>query len=78
VSQLEQGSHGPKAQECGAMKIMVKAEKAGQVVAQCEFDVSQEDIRTSARKAFVRLLKVIPEESSLFDDDVRLKFEKLE
>jgi hypothetical protein len=60
------------------MRIVVKAEKAGQVVAQSGFDVSQEDMRTSTRKAFVRLLKVLPEEPSLFDDDVRLKFEKVE
>ena len=60
------------------MKIVAKAEKAGQVVAQAELDMSQEDIRTSARKAFIRLLKVLPKGSSLFDDDVRLKFEKVE
>jgi hypothetical protein len=61
-----------------AMKIVAKAEKAGQVVAQAEFDVSQEDMRTSTRKAFARLLKVLPGESSLFNDDVRIKFEKTE
>jgi hypothetical protein len=60
-----------------AMKIVVKAEKAGQRVAQSECEVMQEDLRTTARKAFVRLWKQHPD-LPLFDDDVRIKFEKTE
>jgi hypothetical protein len=60
-----------------AMKIVVKAEKAGQVVAQSECEVTQEDLRKTARKAFVRLWKQKPD-LPLFDDDVRIKFEKTE
>jgi hypothetical protein len=58
------------------MKIVVKAEKAGQVVAQAECEVTQEEtLRKTARKAFARLCKEKPD-LSLFDDDVRIKFEK--
>jgi hypothetical protein len=43
------------------MKIVVKAEKSGQVVAQSEFKITTEDLR-----------------KTLFDDEVRIKFEKTE
>ena len=60
------------------MKIVAKAEKAGQVVAQSDCEVTQEeDLRKTARKAFVRLWKQTPD-LPLFDDDVRIKFEKTE
>jgi hypothetical protein len=57
------------------MKIVVKAEKSGQVVAQSEFKITTEDLRKTARKAFVGLWKQNPD-LPLFDDDVRIKFEK--
>jgi hypothetical protein len=53
----------------------VKAEKAGQVVAQSEWEVMQEDLRKIARRAFMRLWKQKPD-LFLFDDDVRIKFEQ--
>jgi hypothetical protein len=42
------------------MKIVVTAEKAGQVVAQSEREVTQEDLRKTAQKAFARLWKQKP------------------
>lgn len=59
------------------MKIVVKAEKAGQVVAQIRVGRTQEDLRKTARRAFVRLWKQKPD-LSLFDDDVRVSFDKTE
>lgn len=58
------------------MKIVVKVEKAGQPVAQSEFDVKNPD------KVELRLGKALNDFRdknpgvSLFDNDVRIKFEK--
>jgi hypothetical protein len=58
-----------------AMKIVVKAEKAGKVVARSEREVTQEDLRKTAQKAFARLWQQKPN-LSLFDHDLLVRFEK--
>lgn len=58
------------------MKIVVKAEKSGQVLAQSEFEVKREgQLLKRVRKAFAHFRKEHPD-LSLFDDDIRVKFEK--
>jgi hypothetical protein len=60
------------------MRIVVKAEKAGQPLAQFDYQVEEKDKpRRSVAKAVARFCKEhfnVP----LFDEDVRLKFEKVE
>jgi hypothetical protein len=57
------------------MKIVVKVEKAGQVVGQTMFDVGKvREPMKQAGKAFKAFRKEHPT-VSLLDNDVRLKFE---
>jgi len=60
------------------MKIVVKLEKAGQVIAQTEFDAGDsKNIQKKAGRAF----KVFREEHpdlSLLDEDMCIKFSKAE
>jgi hypothetical protein len=60
------------------MKIIVKAEKAGQMIAQTIFEVKKpERILKRARKAF-EAFREEHRDVPIFDDDVRVKFEKAE
>ncbi len=60
------------------MKITVKAEKAGQVIAQTIFEVKKpERILKRAKRAFEAFRGEHPD-VPIFDDDVRVKFEKAE
>ena len=60
------------------VKIIVKAEKAGQPLAQFEYQVETEDKpHKSAGKAVAKFCKRHPG-VHLFDEDVRLKFERVE
>jgi hypothetical protein len=60
------------------MKIVVKAEKAGQVIAQSDFEVKKEgNLLKRARKAFAKFRQDYPD-LPLFDDDVKIKFDKAE
>ena len=60
------------------VKIVVKAEKAGQPLAQFEYQVETEDKpHKSAGKAVAKFCKGHPG-VHLFDEDVRLKFERVE
>jgi hypothetical protein len=60
------------------VKIVVKAEKAGQPLAQFEYQVETEDKpHKSAGKAVAKFCKRHPG-VHLFDEDVRLKFERVE
>ena len=60
------------------MKIIVKAEKAGQSLAQLEYEGErQEKPHRAMAKALVRFCKKYPD-VALLDDDVRVKFEKTE
>lgn len=60
------------------MKITVKAEKAGQVIAQTIFEVKKpERIMKRAKRAFEAFREEHPD-VPIFDDNVRVKFEKAE
>ena len=60
------------------MKIMVKVEREGQPVAQFEYQLEKGDKpQKGAARALVRLCKENPK-VSLFDSDVRVKFEKVD
>lgn len=60
------------------MKIVVKVEKAGQPLAEFEYELEREiESPKGAAKALNRLCKANPN-ISLFDSDVRVKFEKAE
>ncbi len=58
------------------MRIVVKAEKAGQVVAQSELEVKNEGaLLKRARKAFVQFRKDHPD-LDLFEPNLSVRFEK--
>jgi hypothetical protein len=64
------------------MKIVVKAEKDGQVVAQSEFKVrkdvrKEENLLKRTRKALTRLRQDHPD-LDLFAPNVKIKFDKVE
>ncbi|MGZ5402750.1 MAG: hypothetical protein ACXWDA_06345 [Aeromicrobium sp.] len=60
------------------MKIVVTAEKSGQVLAKSEFDAGKPaDPAREVRRALKTFHKEHPE-VSLFDDDIRFKFDKAE
>jgi hypothetical protein len=60
------------------MKIVAKVEKSGQLLAQSELKLAQgDDPAERAAKALARLRKQTPN-VPLFDEDVRVKFEKVD
>jgi hypothetical protein len=60
------------------MKVVLKVEKSGQVIAQSEFEVNKEKgLLKGSRKAFAQLQEEHPD-LGLFDNDVRIKFEKIQ
>jgi hypothetical protein len=59
-----------------SVRIVVKAERSGQVIAQTEVEVKKEgDLIKQSRKAFNQFRKEHPD-LSLFDDNVCIKFAK--
>ena len=60
------------------MMIIVKVHKAGELVTQSELELEgNQDPDEGVRKAFKRFLKEHPD-TPLLDEDVTLKFEKVE
>jgi hypothetical protein len=69
-------SHAPRRQEGTIMKVMVKAEKAGRIIAQAEFEVENEKKAPKGAAKALRQLQQVNPDLGLFDDDVRIKFDK--
>jgi hypothetical protein len=62
--------------EFAAVKIVVKLEKAGQVIAQSELEIDNPKyLKRRTGKAFMQFYKDLPDQS-LFEEGVCLKFEK--